>query len=96
MLKVMFPRRNRCIVAAIDRLGRLDVAFALTVHKSQGSEFHNVLLVLPEYASALLTRQIVYTGITRARSAITMYETQAILARAIETREERAGGVVIG
>ena len=57
---------------ATSRLADVETAFAMTVHKSQGSEFAHVLLVLPEDDSPVLTRELVYTGITRAKQAFTL------------------------
>ncbi|RVU46524.1 exodeoxyribonuclease V subunit alpha [Rubrivivax rivuli] len=57
---------------AISRLADVETAYAMTVHKSQGSEFAHVLLVLPPEDNPVLTRELVYTGITRARSAFTL------------------------
>jgi exodeoxyribonuclease V alpha subunit len=57
---------------ATSRLADVETAFAMTVHKSQGSEFAHVLLVLPPEDTPVLTRELVYTGITRARSAFTL------------------------
>jgi exodeoxyribonuclease V alpha subunit len=91
--KVVFRRGNGFSLHALDRLTGLEPAFAMTVHKAQGSEFDSVLLVLPEYESPLLTRQILYTGITRAKKRICILGTAAMLRHAIETREERPGGV---
>ncbi|MBF0628708.1 MAG: exodeoxyribonuclease V subunit alpha [Magnetococcales bacterium] len=54
------------------RLTEVETVFAMTVHKSQGSEFSRVLLVLPEHRSALLTRELIYTAITRARDGFTL------------------------
>lgn len=54
------------------RLPDVETAFAMTVHKSQGSEFKHVALVLPETRSPVLTRELVYTGITRAKSQFTL------------------------
>jgi exodeoxyribonuclease V alpha subunit len=62
---------------AVGRLADVETAFALTVHKSQGSEFAHVALVLPPEDSAVLTRELVYTGITRARTAFTLVARQA-------------------
>jgi exodeoxyribonuclease V alpha subunit len=67
----------------------------MTVHKSQGSEFDRVLLALPPYESPLLSRQIIYTGITRARSYVLILGTEAILRKAIGIQEERPGGVAL-
>lgn len=44
-----------------------DTAFAVTIHKSQGSEFDSVLIIIPEKLSPVITRQLLYTGVTRAR-----------------------------
>ncbi|MET0231599.1 MAG: exodeoxyribonuclease V subunit alpha [Rhodanobacteraceae bacterium] len=68
-------------------------AFALTVHKSQGSEFDDVLLVLPERSVRVLSRELVYTGITRARSALTVWADEHVLADAIARRAQRWSGL---
>ncbi|MCU0609526.1 MAG: exodeoxyribonuclease V subunit alpha, partial [Chitinispirillaceae bacterium] len=95
-LKVVFCRGEGGFIAqAVDRLAGLEPAFAMTVHKSQGSEFKSVLLVLPDYKSALLSRQIIYTGISRARDFIRILGRAENLTQAIMTREERPGGVAL-
>ncbi|WP_211329550.1 exodeoxyribonuclease V subunit alpha [Kushneria marisflavi] len=69
-LRVFFPHASGQGVRAVlpGRLGGVDTAFAMTVHKSQGSEFDRVLLVLPDRPNPIMTRELVYTGITRAKS----------------------------
>ena len=57
---------------SVGRLADVETAFAMTVHKSQGSEFEHVLLVLPDEDVPVLTRELVYTGITRASRAFTL------------------------
>lgn len=94
-LKVVFRRSLDYKVQAVERLIGLEPAYAMTVHKSQGSEFDEVLLVLPGHESQLLSRQIVYTGITRARRLIKVLGSSAILKRAIEIQDERPGGVLL-
>lgn len=59
------------------RLPEVETAFAITVHKSQGSEFNHVVLVLPEYRSPVITRELIYTGITRAKKNFTLVESHA-------------------
>lgn len=59
------------------RLPDVETAFAMTVHKSQGSEFNHVAMVLPETRSQVLTRELVYTGITRAKENLTLLESHA-------------------
>jgi len=75
------------------RLPSHDSAFAMTVHKSQGSEFREVLLVLPEQPSPLLSRSLFYTGITRARQRVEIWGLPQRLAEAVSTRAERAAGL---
>jgi len=65
----------------------------MTVHKSQGSEFSEVLLALPDTASPLLTRSLFYTGITRAKHKVEIWGLPARLAEAVNTRAERAAGL---
>jgi exodeoxyribonuclease V alpha subunit len=61
----------------------------MTVHKSQGSEFQHVVLVLPEVRSPVLTRELIYTGITRAREYFSLLETRPmVFAQAIENRRK--------
>jgi exodeoxyribonuclease V alpha subunit len=91
--KVVFNRGNRYLFHALEHLTGLEPAFAMTVHKAQGSEFDSVLLVLPEHKSPLLTRQVLYTGLTRAKKRIRILGTRENLQTAIDTREERPGGV---
>ena len=67
-------------------------AFALTVHKSQGSEFGRVLLVLPE-RGRVLTRELLYTGLTRCRRELTLWAGEDALREAIGRRAERWSGL---
>jgi exodeoxyribonuclease V alpha subunit len=75
------------------RLPAHETAFAMTVHKSQGSEFDQVLLVLPQRDSPVLTRELVYTGITRARNAIEIWAAGEIFSAAIARRTQRSSGL---
>ena len=70
-----------------------DTVFAMSVHKSQGSELDEVALVLPGRVSPILSRELIYTGITRAKKRVTIYGTREVLARAIEARIERTSGL---
>lgn len=80
------------------RLQAVETVFALTVHKSQGSEFAHCALVLPDTLSPILTRELIYTGITRARRWFTLADTlgSSVLARAIERRVLRVSGLMDG
>jgi len=68
-------------------------AWAMTVHKSQGSEFDRVVVVLPERDSPLLSRELVYTAVTRAREHVAIVSTEATLRAAIERKAARASGL---
>jgi exodeoxyribonuclease V alpha subunit len=70
-----------------------ETAFALTVHKSQGSEFDQVVLLLPEKPSRLLSRELIYTAITRARQGFALWGAEAVLSEGVATRIERDTGL---
>lgn len=80
------------------RLQGVETVFALTVHKSQGSEFTHAALVLPDTYSPILTRELVYTGITRARAFLTLAvpEGRSVLDRAVVAKVQRASGLMAG
>lgn len=79
----------------VSRLPYVETAFAMTVHKSQGSEFLHTVLVLPPYGLGMLQRELVYTGITRAREAFTLVSPDAgALANAIQHPTQRASGLL--
>jgi exodeoxyribonuclease V alpha subunit len=77
------------------RLQAVETVFALTVHKSQGSEFTHAALVLPDTMSPVLTRELVYTGITRARRFLTIASAggRAVIERAVRAQVLRASGL---
>jgi exodeoxyribonuclease V alpha subunit len=75
------------------RLPPHETAFALTVHRSQGSEFDEVAVLLPDRPSPVVTRELLYTAVTRARHRVTIHATPEIVAHAIATRTERASGL---
>lgn len=70
-----------------------ETVYAMTVHKSQGSEFERVLLVLPEEESRLLSRELLYTGVTRAKSRFELYAEDGILLSAVQRRLSRTTGL---
>ncbi len=76
------------------RLPAHETAFAMTVHKSQGSEFGSVLLVLPDAESRVLTRELLYTGVTRARTRVDLIAGEAALRAAIGKGTERHTGLL--
>lgn len=79
---------------SVSRLAHVDTAFAMTVHKSQGSEFAHTVLVMAPGAGGVMTRELVYTGITRARTHFSLVEGEpGLLATAIRQRVVRASGL---
>jgi len=74
------------------RLQEVETVYALTVHKSQGSEFTHVALVIPDRPSQVLTRELLYTGITRARDHLTLLRPgdARVMTQAVERRVLRA------
>lgn len=76
------------------RLPEHETAWAMTVHKSQGSEFNHAALILPTQLSPVITRELIYTAITRARQRLSLYADERVLVQAIATRTERRSGLI--
>ena len=70
-------------------LPECDPGFAVTVHKSQGSEFDTVLILIPEKISPVVTRQLLYTGITRSRKKVIIFGSMPMIRQAVQTSVER-------
>ena len=94
-LMVFFPEPAGGLRAVAPvRLPQHETAFAMTVHKSQGSEFDEVLVLLPEQRSRVLTRELLYTAVTRARSTVTVCSGSGVLAAAISATTQRHSGLL--
>lgn len=92
-LRVFFPTAEEGHVRAVmpGRLNDIETVFAMTVHKSQGSEFNRVLLVLPGQPNPIMTRELLYTGVTRAKQFCAIATTHpAVLERTAHHRVQRA------
>lgn len=96
-LRVVFPNAEGTGWRAISpaALPPHETALALTVHKSQGSEFERAALVLPAQANRALTRELVYTAVTRAKRSIDIVGSATVFAEAIETPTRRASGLAL-
>jgi len=96
-LRVAFPGNdgtNGIRWISPSRLQQLETVYAMTVHKSQGSEFNHTCLVLPDRMSPVLTRELVYTGITRARNWFSLMTGDAgVLKESTSQRVVRASGL---
>ena len=94
-LRVFFADGEQVRSVGVSRLADVETAFAMTVHKSQGSEFEHTALVLPDTPSRVLTRELVYTGITRARKRFTLVTgRERVFAEALGQRTVRFSGLL--
>jgi exodeoxyribonuclease V alpha subunit len=75
------------------RLPQHEAAYAMTVHKSQGSEFDRVLFILPDRDAPVLSRELIYTGLTRARAQVELWWSEAVFLEAVARRAERNSGL---
>lgn len=91
--EVFFPSLNKWIAA--HRLPRsMQTAFVLTIHKSQGSEFTHTAIVLDAQAEKLLSQELIYTAVTRAKKAVTILADPKALQQALTIRTVRRSGLV--
>ncbi len=97
---VLVAREPPGLVAAFEqaavspsRLSGVETAYAMTVHKAQGSEFDRVAVVLPEPSSRILTRELLYTAVTRARRQLLLAATEESVRAAIDRPIARASGL---
>lgn len=96
LLKVAFPGKEKDSIRWVlpSRLMDVETVYAMTVHKSQGSEFKHTVLVLPERGSPVVTKELIYTGITRAKEKLTMVvPNKKVWEQAVQTKIERLGGL---
>jgi exodeoxyribonuclease V alpha subunit len=93
-LRVYFLEGDAVRSVLATRLRHVETAFAMTVHKAQGSEFRHTVLVLPKEGGSMIARELLYTGITRAREWFTLVApTRTVLLEAIARRTQRASGL---
>ncbi|MFP3869617.1 MAG: exodeoxyribonuclease V subunit alpha [Syntrophobacteria bacterium] len=93
-LRAFFPGAEGALRAFRPlRLPEHETVYAMTVHKSQGSEFDRVLLLLPDRESPLLTRELIYTGITRARRSVEIWGREVVFQTAVSRRIQRSSGL---
>lgn len=94
LLRAYFLDGDTARSVAVSRLAHAETAFAMTVHKSQGSEFEHTVLVLPDSVGQVVSRQLVYTGITRARKHFSLVQARGdALLKAVAAPAYRASGL---
>ncbi|MSP62488.1 MAG: exodeoxyribonuclease V subunit alpha [Myxococcales bacterium] len=93
-LCALFPSGSGLATFPLESLrGRIERSYAITVHKAQGSEFEHVGLLLPDEDLPLLTREILYTAITRSRTSVVIVGKRDLLLRAASRRIDRFSGI---
>jgi exodeoxyribonuclease V alpha subunit len=93
-VRAFFPSENgepRSFSTA--RLPTHETAFALTVHKSQGSEFEECLVILPDRDSPVLTRELLYTAVTRVRERVEIWASESVISQTISRQVQRSSGL---
>ncbi|WP_097305704.1 exodeoxyribonuclease V subunit alpha [Pseudomonas chlororaphis] len=99
LLRVAFPRNDgqggvRFVLPS--RLNDVETVYAMTVHKSQGSEFAHTALILPEALNPVLTKELIYTGITRAKDWFSLIEPRAgVFEEAVRRKVKRLSGLML-
>lgn len=92
-LKACFYFGEELRWVGLNRLPAYETVFAMTVHKSQGSEFDAISILLPDEISPILNRELLYTAITRARKTLSILATEQVLRHTIHTRHQRESGL---
>jgi len=94
-LMVFFQRADGSVKKYLPaRVPHCETVFAMTIHKSQGSEFEEVLIVLPEAINPVLTKELLYTAITRAKKTIKLVAGEAVFTATVRQKIERVTGLV--
>jgi len=94
-LRVALQRGSEPYLVHPTQFPAVVTAFAMTIHRSQGSQYDAVTIVLPEPESSLLTRELLYTAITRARSHVRVIGSEAAIRAAVDRRVLRASGLSV-
>jgi exodeoxyribonuclease V alpha subunit len=92
-MEAAFPQGRSVRRVSVTRLDEVATVHALTIHKSQGSEYRHVVVVLPERPSRILSRELFYTGVTRAIDRVTVVGSQDVIAAAVARPIRRASGL---
>ena len=88
-----FERRGETVEYSPSRLSAIDTVYAMTIHKSQGSQFDTAAVLLPDPASRILSRELLYTAVTRARTRLIVAGTEESIRLAVGRPVARASGL---
>ena len=90
----IFPRGDNFVAFRFEALrDAIELSYAITVHKAQGSEFDSIAIVLPENPLPILTRELIYTAVSRSRHSVVFLGGEARLSESIANRVERFSGL---
>lgn len=92
-LRAVFERRGELLSVRPTRLASVESLYAITIHKAQGSQFGQVIVCLPQPTSPVLTRELLYTAVTRAQEQLTVVGTEAAVRAAVARPVARASGL---
>ena len=92
--EAVFGQPGQHVRVPVSRLEDIATVHAITIHKSQGSEYQHAIVVLPEHRSRIVTRELFYTAVTRAIKKVTIVSPQDVLEAAIKKPIRRATGLI--
>ena len=94
-LEVFFENKTQGIAVNLLNEEVIATAYAMTIHKSQGSEFDHVAITFDNSHARLLSKELIYTAVTRAKKQVTIYSTKQAFERAVKTPTERHTGLAL-
>ena len=94
-LRAVFQDGDGFRYVSLSRLPHLEVVYAMTIHKTQGSEFEHVALVMPETDKLINSRELLYTAITRARKNLSLWSNEAVWKQAVRRTVNRYSGLAL-
>ncbi|WP_227680702.1 ATP-dependent DNA helicase [Psychrobacter proteolyticus] len=94
-LEVFFENKTQGIAVNLLNEEVIATAYAMTIHKSQGSEFDHVAITFDNSHARLLSKELIYTAVTRAKKQVTIYSTKHALEKAVQTPTERHTGLAL-
>ena len=92
-LEGVFGQPGQYVRVPVSRLEDIATVHAITIHKSQGSEYEHAIVVLPEHRSRIVTRELFYTAVTRAIKKVTIVSPRDVLEAAVRKPIRRATGL---
>ncbi len=95
-VRVYFESDNGYRKISPSRLPNYESVYAMTIHKSQGSEFEKVLLVLPDKDTEILSKELIYTGITRTKRELEIWGKKDVFIKAVQRSVKRSSGLIDG